>query len=464
MVGKDKAVRNDSIISHVNGRQEPATHSRSGRGSDDFDFQNIPPMSVSSEKGSGMSGAVFNLATTVIGAGIMALPATMKVLGLIAGVVFIFLMGVLSEISLELLVRFTHQCKATSYGEVVEHAMGKPARIVSEIFIILNNAGVLLVYLIIMGDVMSGSSRHSGVLEQWFGNGFWDDRRIVSLILLIIFLAPLCALSKIDSLSMTSAASVVLAILFVVIACVVTSIMLAEGKIGSPRLVPDFGSKSAILDLLVVIPIMSNAYVCHFNVQPIYNELEDRSPEKMNTVGRWTTVICVLIYWSTAIAGYLLFGKDTEPDVLTNFDKPLPVKGSEALSYIVRVGYIFHLILVFPVIHFSLRQTVDALAFKGKPPLSKSKTRCLGLTGAILIVVYLASVLIPSIWTAFKFTGATTAVSLGFVFPSLIALRLSRHGPEGLSSRERVLSWLMLILAIVVSVVGVVGNIYGMQS
>ncbi|KAI3673734.1 hypothetical protein L6452_39862 [Arctium lappa] len=464
MVGKDKAVRNDSVISHVNGRQEPPNHTN-GRGSDDFDFHNVPPMSsVSSEKGSGMSGAIFNLVTTVIGAGIMALPATMKVLGLIAGVVFIFLMGIISEISLELLVRFTHQCKATSYGEVVEHALGKPARIVSEVFIILNNAGVLLVYLIIMGDVMSGSPKHAGVLEQWFGNGFWDDRRIVSLILLIVFLAPLCALSKIDSLSMTSAASVVLAVLFVVIACVITFIMLAKGKIDSPRLIPEFGSKAAVLDLLVVIPIMSNAYVCHFNVQPIYNELENRSPERMNKVGRWTTVICVLIYWLTAVAGYLLFGKDTEADVLTNFDKPLPVKGSEALNYIVRVGYICHLILVFPVIHFSLRQTVDALAFKGKPPLTKSKGRCLGLTCAILIVVYLASVLIPSIWTAFKFTGATTAVSLGFVFPSLIALRLSRHGPEGLSSRETVLSWLMLIMAIIVGIVGVVGNIYGLQS
>ena len=51
-------------------------------------------------------------------------------------------------------------------------------------------------------------------------------------------------------------------------------IKLIEGKIEAPRMGPDFGSKVAILDLLVVIPIMSNAYVCHFNVQPIYNELE----------------------------------------------------------------------------------------------------------------------------------------------------------------------------------------------
>ncbi|KAJ9559705.1 hypothetical protein OSB04_004865 [Centaurea solstitialis] len=431
---------------------------------DDIDFDNLPLVIVKNQpSGSGIYGAVFNLATSVIGAGIMALPATMKVLGLVVGVVLIFLMGVLSEISVELLVRFAVQSKSNSYGEVVQHALGKPARIVSEICIVVNNAGVLVVYLIIIGDVMSGSLRHVGVFDQWLGNGFWDHRKLVILIVIVLFLAPLCALDKIDSLSTTSAASVALAVVFVMVAFFVAFIKLVEGKIDAPRLAPDFGSKKAVLDLLVVIPIMSNAYVCHFNVQPIYNELEDPSPKKMNKVGRLTTVLCVMIYASTAIAGYLLFGDGTESDILTNFDKPLGIRFSTALTYIVRVGYVLHLVLVFPVIHFSLRQTVDALAFDGKAPLSESRVRCLALTFVLLALVYLGSTMIPSIWTAFKFTGATTAVSLGFTFPALIALRLSSQGP-GLTSRERFLAWLMLSLAVMVSVVGVIGNLYSMRS
>ncbi|KAL4566877.1 hypothetical protein LXL04_031003 [Taraxacum kok-saghyz] len=443
-------------------RREPSIHDKDCL-NDDINLHNLSPMTVSKTSDSGIYGAVFNLTTTVIGAGIMALPATMKVLGLVAGVVLILLMGILSEISVELLIRFSVQCKATSYGEVVEQALGSPARIISEICIILNNAGVLVVYLIIVGDVMSGSPRHSGVIIQWFGTGIWENRRLVIFIVLIVFLAPLCALDKIESLSVTSGASVVLAVLFVIVASVVAFIMLVEGKTDPPRLIPDFSSKQAILDLLVVIPIMSNAYVCHFNIQPIYNELEGRSPQKMNKVGRLTTIICVLIYWSTAIAGYLLFGNNTEPDVLTNFDKPLPIRFSVGLSYLVRVGYIFHLVLVFPVIHFSLRQTVDTLAFKGAKPLCQSKKRCLGLTCVLLMLIYLASTMIPSIWTAFKFTGATTAVSLGFTFPALIALRLGHESSPGLSNRERLFSWVMLILAIMVSVVGVVSNIYSTQ-
>lgn len=286
----------------------------------DIDIDDFTLALSKPNKGSGISGAVFNLTTSIVGAGIMALPATMKVLGIVLGVVLIILMGILSEISVEMLVRFAVSCKARSYGEVVQVAMGRTARVLSKIFIIVNNAGVLVVYLIIMGDVMLGSVRHLGVFDQWLGHGFWDHRKLLILVVMVVFLAPLCALDRIDSLTMTSAASVALAVVFVVVCFAVAFIKLIEGRIEAPRMSPDFGSKMAILDLLVVIPIMSNAYVSHFNVQPIYNELEGRSPQKMNRVGRITTVLCVVVYALTAVSGYLLFGKDIEADVLTNFD------------------------------------------------------------------------------------------------------------------------------------------------
>ncbi|KAK9098526.1 hypothetical protein Syun_025571 [Stephania yunnanensis] len=413
--------------------------------------------------GSATWGAVFNLATSIIGAGIMALPAAVKVLGLVLGLILIVLMGILSEISIELLVRFAVLCKASSYGEVVQATLGRSVRILSEICIIVNNAGVLVVYLIIIGDVLSGSLHHVGVFDQWLGNGFWDHRKVVVLIIVVACLAPLCFLEKIDSLSLSSAASVALAVVFVVVCAVVALVKLAEGTIETPRMAPDIGSKKAILDLLVVIPIMTNAYVCHFNVQPIYNELEGRSPQKMNRVGRITTVLCVAVYAATAVSGYLLFGKYTESDVLTNFDRDLGIPFSSALNYIVRIGYILHLVLVFPVIHFSLRQTVHALVFVGKGPLIENRKRSLALTVVLLTLIYIASTMIPNIWVAFKFTGATTAVSLGFIFPCLVALKLNKQG-EHLNHGEKILLWVMLVFAIVVSIVGVIGNVYSINS
>ncbi|KAJ4798956.1 Amino acid transporter-like protein [Rhynchospora pubera] len=446
---KDKAAKKFSLF------DEDYTHE-----SDEFPLIN-GDFNKASAEGSDVPGAVFNLATSIIGAGIMALPATMKVLGMGVGLISIVIMGILSEISIELLVRFSVYCKSTSYGHLVQSALNRPFGIVSEICIIINNAGILVVYLIIIGDVMSGSPKHEGVLDQFFGSGLWENRKLVIFIVLVVFLAPLCALEKIDSLSLTSAASVILAVIFVVVSCIIAFVKLLMGKIKAPRMGPDFGSTAALLDLLVVIPIMTNAYVCHFNVQPIYNELKEKTPKKMYRVGRITTVLCVAVYAATAVSGYLLFGDDTESDVLTNFDKDLGINYSSILNYIVRIGYVFHLVLVFPVIHFSLRQTVDSLIFAPSEP--SSRKRFYGLTFVLLAIIYLGSTFIPNIWMAFKFTGATTGLALGFMFPSLVALRLDKQG-KCLTKTERYLSFTMLVLAIIVSVIGVAGNIYSLKN
>jgi amino acid permease len=412
-------------------------------------------------EGSDVTAAVFNLATSIIGAGIMALPATMKVLGVAAGLVSILVMGVLSEITVELLVRFSAHCRALSYGEVVHRAMGRPASIVAQMCVIINNAGVLVVYLIIIGDVMSGSLKHIGVMDQLVGHGEWDNRKLLILVVLVIFLAPLCALEKIDSLSMSSAASVALAVVFVVVSSIIALIKIAEGKISMPRMGPDFSSRAAMLDLLVVIPIMTNAFICHFNVQPIYNELKEKTPQNMYKVGRISTVLCVAVYALTALSGYLLFGEDTESDVLTNFDKDLGIRFSSLLNYIVRIGYVIHLVLVFPVVHFSLRQTVEALIFGELAAPSRKRT--LTLTVVLLALIYLGSTMIPNIWMAFKFTGATTGLALGFMFPALVALKLDKEGSR-LGHGEKLLALGLLGLSILVSVIGVVGNVYTLKS
>ncbi|GLJ36787.1 hypothetical protein SUGI_0741880 [Cryptomeria japonica] len=388
---------------------------------------------------SGIPSAVFNLATSVIGAGIMALPATMKVLGLPLGFTLIILMGFVSEISIEILVNLSVVLKASTYGEAVQSTCGHVARVVLE--------GL---------HSTRGFSTNGSV-----GKGGGGNRRLIVLITMLSVLAPLCSLKKIDSLKFTSAASVALAVVFVAVSSIVALIKLVEGKIERPRLLPNVGSRRAILDLLVVIPIMTNAYICHFNIHPIYNELQGRTPAKMNKVGRITTVLCILVYASTAISGYLLFGEATESDVLTNFDKDLGIAFSSILDNIIRVGYILHLLLVFPVIHFSLRQTMDCLVFKGSKPLSVSRNRFFIMTTATLAFLYLGSTVVPNIWVAFQFTGATTGLSLGFIFPSLIALR-SNQQERRLGLGNRMLSWTMLAMALVVSIIGVVGNVFNL--
>lgn len=101
--------------------------------------------------GASFSGAVFNLSTTIVGAGIMALPATMKVLGLILGVALIIFMAFLTDASIELLLRFSRAGKTVSYGGLMGDAFGKYGKILLQVCVLINNIGVLVVYMIIIG-------------------------------------------------------------------------------------------------------------------------------------------------------------------------------------------------------------------------------------------------------------------------------------------------------------------------
>lgn len=101
--------------------------------------------------GASFTGAVFNLSTTIIGAGIMALPATMKVLGLALGIAAILLVAVLTELSISMLLRFSKAGAVTSYGGVMGDAFGGVGRKILQICVVVNNIGVLIVYMIIIG-------------------------------------------------------------------------------------------------------------------------------------------------------------------------------------------------------------------------------------------------------------------------------------------------------------------------
>lgn len=105
--------------------------------------------------GASFYGAVFNLSTTIIGAGIMGLPACVKKLGMVPGLLAIIFTGFLTEKSIEFLIRNSRAGNFSSYGSLMEDAFGKFGKALVEIFVIVNNIGVLIIYTIILGKDFS---------------------------------------------------------------------------------------------------------------------------------------------------------------------------------------------------------------------------------------------------------------------------------------------------------------------
>ncbi|KAM7506890.1 hypothetical protein LguiA_017343 [Lonicera macranthoides] len=411
--------------------------------------------------GASFTGAVFNLSTTIVGAGIMALPATMKVLGLVPGIIMIIIMAYLTDASIEFLLRFTRAGNSVSYGGVMGDAFGKYGKFLLQICILVNNIGILIVYMIIIGDVLSGTIsngvHHTGLLEGWFGVHWWNSRAVVLVVTTLAIFAPLASFKRIDSLRYTSALSVALAIVFLVVAAGITLYKLVNRSILMPRFLPIITNFPSFFKLFTVFPILVTAYICHYNVHAIENELQDTT--EMRGIVRTSLLLCSSVYVLTSLFGFLLFGESTLEDVLANFHTDLGIPYSAFFNDVVRVSYVAHLMLVFPVVFFPLRLNLDGLLFPSAGPLALNNLRFTLISLGLICVIFLGANFIPNIWDAFEFTGATAAVCLGFIFPAAITLA-DRHGIA--TKKDKMLSKFMIGLAVLSNLVAIYSNVHAM--
>ncbi|XP_061997514.1 amino acid transporter AVT6C-like [Rosa rugosa] len=425
----------------------------------DFKILEGQTSSSSSIQGASFSGAVFNISTTMIGAGIMSIPATMKVLGIIPGFIAILVVAVLTEVTVEFMLRYTNSGKSETYAGMVGESFGPLGSIAVQVCIIITNLGCLIIYFIIIGDVLCGSTQsggtlHLGMLQEWFGIHWWNSRAYALLFIAIFVMLPLVLLRRVDSLRHTSAISILLAVVFVAICSAMAIYAVCKGKAHKLRLFPDFAMVS-IFDIFTSIPVVVTSFGFHVNVHPIRAELGE--PSDMKLAGRISLLICVAIYFSIGFFGYLLFGDSIMADMLVNFDQNSGSTFGQMLNVVVRSSYAMHLLLVFPVMNFSLRANIDELLFPNKPVLAESNSRFLILTCVLLSFSYFVAIAIPNIWYFFQFMGSTTVVCLSFIFPGALILR-DGHGIS--TTKDKIIAILVIVLAVVTSSVAISSNFY----
>ncbi|PQQ06399.1 sodium-coupled neutral amino acid transporter 5 [Prunus yedoensis var. nudiflora] len=415
--------------------------------------------SSSSEKVASFSGAVFNISTTMIGAGIMSIPATIKVLGIVPGFVLILLVALVGEVTLEFLLRYTNSGESSTYAGMVGESFGPWGSIAVQICAIITNLGSLIIYFIIIGDVLCGSQSegtlHLGILQEWFGIHWWNSRAYALLFIALFVMLPLVLLRRVDSLRHTSAVSILLAVVFVVICSAMAIYALCKGKTQKPRLFPDFAHQVSVFDLFTTIPILVTGFGFHVNIHPIRAELG--KPSDMRSAARISLVISIIIYFSIGFFGYLLFGDSVMDDILVNFDQSSDSTIGQIINDIVRLSYAVHLLFVFPIMNFSLRANIDELLFPNKPILAQSTSRFLPLTFVLLSFTYIVAMAIPSIWYFFQFMGSTTIVCLTFIFPAALILR-DGHGIS--TRRDKIIAILVIILAVVTSSIAMSTTLY----
>ena len=111
----------------------------------------LNPLDAKPPRRASVSGAVFNVSTSIIGAGIMSIPATLKVLGVFPALGLIVIIGLLVDVSVEFLMRFTHSGRSTTYAGLMAESYGRIGSVAVQICVMITNLGCLIIYLIIIG-------------------------------------------------------------------------------------------------------------------------------------------------------------------------------------------------------------------------------------------------------------------------------------------------------------------------
>ncbi|PSC67577.1 hypothetical protein C2E20_8765 [Micractinium conductrix] len=412
-----------------------------------------------------LTQATANLATTIIGAGIMALPRAFATLGIVLGMGSLAGVFVLSLFSLNALVRVSRLTHRWSYHEVVAAEYGPSGLLALRLAIIVNNAGSMIVYLIIIGDMLVGvPPDFNGLLTNLLGvhdpSVWYVSRPVVLAAACLLILAPLLSLRDLGRLGPMSTAGVVIAGGFAASVVGVTGIAIAKGQIGdfhwlpTPDMMGDTLQHQAVT-LLSVLPVISLSFICHYNVHPIAHSLERFSNRRMRMVVNRALVVCTCVFTLVAAGGYCLFGSATQANILNNLTPVglAPIIGrpaGTALSFAIRLGYCTCLMATFAMLNWALRETVTKLLFNNKAMLPGPGFYALSYS--LLAIIYGVAVVVPSVWTAMSVTGATAATFVAFILPGALILRVARR-THRLSTRTACLAGVCVGLGVLMGVV-----------
>lgn len=254
-------------------------------------------------------GASFNFVNSIVGAGIIGMPAALKDCGLVMGVLLILGIALLIDRSVIMLVECGIGAKKTNLEELVLHLFGKIGSNTCLLFMFLYAYGAMISYITVVGDTIPMA------LDYFLGEDS-PSKTVVTLITASVLILPLCMFRDVRKLSYTSMLSLLADGIMIIFVCSVGGAS-AKNQ-GTSFSYPD--------DITVVSPnvfagigILSFAFVCQHNTFIVYKSMRNRNLQNWTSVSHLSLSVASVMCLTLGLAGYLSFGSNVQGDILNNF-------------------------------------------------------------------------------------------------------------------------------------------------
>ncbi|XP_062051100.1 sodium-coupled neutral amino acid symporter 1 isoform X1 [Lepus europaeus] len=401
----------------------------------------------------GMS--VFNLSNAIMGSGILGLAFALANTGILLFLILLTSVTLLSIYSINLLLICSKETGCMVYEKLGEQVFGTTGKLVIFGATSLQNTGAMLSYLFIVKNELPSALKFLMGKEEAFSAWYVDGRVLVVVVTFGIIL-PLCLLKNLGYLGYTSGFSLSCMVFFLIVVIykkfqipcggpelnATVNANLTDTEACTPKYVT-FNSKT-----VYALPTIAFAFVCHPSVLPIYSELKDRSQKKMQMVSNISFFAMFVMYFLTAIFGYLTFYENVQSDLLHKY------QSKDVLILTVRLAVIVAVILTVPVLFFTVRSSLFELAKKTKFNLC----RHILVTLVLLVVINLLVIFIPSMKDIFGVVGVTSANMLIFILPSSLYLKITNQDED--KGTQRIWAALFLGLGVLFSLVSIPLVIY----
>ncbi|KAM4541921.1 putative sodium-coupled neutral amino acid transporter 6 isoform 2-T2 [Odontesthes bonariensis] len=380
--------------------------------------------------GASFTSSVFNLMNAIMGSGILGLAYAMASTGIVGFSILLVLVSSLALYSIHLLLKLCDQTGINSYEDLGGKALHKPGKVLVGIAILIQNIGGMSSYLFILKSELPAAI-NSFLSPEDTGNAWYDDGKLLLILVTVCIVLPLSMSPKIGFLSYTSS----LAFLFMLYFAVV--VVVKKWSIPCPLphnvttlsgtfKISNFSESECTPKLFVIsiksayaIPTMAFSFLCHTAVLPIYCELERPTKARMQKVSNISIGLSFLLYFISALFGYLTFYNHVDSELLLGYDAYLP---RDIMVMTVRLAVLIAVLLTVPLIHFPARKAAILLLFGGR---SFSWLIHIISTLTILSVVLILAIFVPDISNVFGVVGSTMSSCLLFVFPGIFYLKIS---------------------------------------
>ncbi|KAF9383693.1 hypothetical protein CPB97_006242 [Podila verticillata] len=458
-----------------------------------------PDLGHGSEVGPSASfwSCTINLANTILGTGMLAMPGALATVGLVLGSFMIVFSACASALGLYFLTRSASKTQGRAASFFACSKLTYPSAAVwFDLAIAIKCFGVGISYLIIIGDLMPGVVRSLSMVALAAAGGdgsgtvdpvwwFLEDRRFWITIFMGI-IGPLAFLKRLDSLKATSALA--LSAVFYLVFIVVYYFSDPDLKLPPKEEIRYVRLSS---DFFTTLPIFVFAFTCHQNIFSVYNELTDNGQSMLNRIISTSIGSAVVVYHIIGILGYLTFGNAVGSNIIQMYDDGM-------LVTIGRIAIVVLVMFSFPLQCHPCRACLDKVLIAisnfwestrvgkpsdpseysslpgqsqdedgtlasaeelddhGNPIVVQSELKFIIMTLSILLGSYIIAITVSELEVVLSLVGSTGSTAISFILPGIFYWKLHAHHPWDV---RKVLSVCLTFYGIMVMIICLSANI-----